>query len=692
MSSLSSNPKRTEADAATASAQPPTTSSPATTSSEHATSERAHSPPEILIVEDEPLIALDLQRRLKRLGYRVSDSVRTGAEAVASALRRPPSLVLMDIQLAGELDGIEAARQIRAAEHLPILFVTGRGDADTVERAKGAEPHGYVIKPFEERELWSAIELALQRHRTEAKLKQVERWLAMTLRSIGDGVITTDLDGVVTSLNPRASQILGWSEELARGRHVDDVLRLFQDVDGVQTRIESPFQRVLDDGVLMELDADYWALRPDGRRVPIGDSAAPLRDDFGRLTGVVIVFRDRTKQLEAQDQLNRLEGRLRRAQRLEAVGRLAGGVAHDFNNILFAIRGFAELALPEAQPGSSLSRYLELIHTSSQRAANLTQQLLAFGRRQNLRAEPLHLADVVDGMRPLLGQLLGGDHELVTTIPADVGSVWFDRTQLEQVVMNLVVNARDAMPAGGPIGVTARDVELSDPLLSFGEPGDAGPYVLLEVSDRGPGVPAESLQDIFEPFYTTKEPGQGTGLGLSTVYGIVRQSQGFIEVVSPAEGGATFRVYLKRHLGPAVSSAPPPRRATPLRGTGSVLVIEDEDLVRELAEQALEKAGFQVQVAANAVEALAHAQAMGAGLDVIVSDVVLPGTSGPDIVEQIRAERPDLPVVFMSGYPRAVLSGRCALPEGAHYLQKPFSPSTLVEQVSAAIRGEVEEA
>jgi PAS domain S-box-containing protein len=375
-----------------------------------------------------------------------------------------------------------------------------------------------------------------------------------------------------------------------------------------------------------------------------------------------------------------LEDQLRQAQKMEAVGRLAGGIAHDFNNILTAVLGTCSLMLRELPPGTQAHEDVEEIRRSAERAASLTRQLLAYSRRQVLRPEVIDLNAVVTDMDRMLRRLIGEDVELVTVLGAGLGPVLADPGQIEQVIANLVVNARDAMARGGRLTVETGNVTLA----SGDQPGvEPGPRVMLAISDSGAGMDETVRAHLFEPFFTTKEVGKGTGLGLATVYGIVKQSGGSITVDSVPGRGTTFRVYLPRAAADAAPVVVLPRRPpqpTATEGAGTVLLAEDEPSVRILACRTLEAHGYRVLSCADGTEALRTADAYGAGIDLLVSDVVMPGMSGPELARRLQRTRPDLRVLYMSGYTDDAVV-REAAATGGGFLQKPFDPDALERKV-----------
>jgi PAS domain S-box-containing protein len=384
------------------------------------------------------------------------------------------------------------------------------------------------------------------------------------------------------------------------------------------------------------------------------------------------------ERIGAQQELRRTEAQLRQAQKMEAVGRLAGGIAHDFNNLLTTILGTSDLLLEELPEQKRWREDVEEIRKAGDRAASLTRQLLAFSRKQVIEAAALNLNETVSSVSSMLRRLIGEDIELVTRLDPDLGMIRADSGQVEQVLMNLAVNARDAMPKGGALVIETMNTQVEgDKDAGPGIP--PGSYVMLAVSDNGIGMDAEVQSHIFEPFFTTKEQGKGTGLGLATVYGIVRQSGGYVAVSSALGVGATFKIYL-----PRVKDVPEPKvtpRVSPRGGTETILVAEDEPAVRNLARRVLESHGYSVIAASGGEEALAMSRGFDGRIHLLLTDVIMPGMSGPQLADRIASEREDARVLFMSGYTDTAISHHGVLEPGIWYLQKPFSPVGLAEKV-----------
>jgi signal transduction histidine kinase/CheY-like chemotaxis protein len=396
----------------------------------------------------------------------------------------------------------------------------------------------------------------------------------------------------------------------------------------------------------------------------------PLRDNEGKITHFISNDRDMTDQ-------RRLETQLHQAQRMDAIGRLAGGVVHDFNNLLIVISSYAELMLDSLAPQHPLRRNVDEIQKASRRAADLTRQLLAFGRKQMQTLQLLDLNAIIEEVNKMLPRLIGEDIELAFVPGAKLGKVKADPGQIEQVLMNLAANARDAMPKGGTLLIETASVRLDDAYVQAHSIVPPGEYILLTVTDSGQGIAPEHLLHIFEPFYTTKEEGKGTGLGLATVYGIVKQNSGFIWVYSEPGLGTTFKIYLPQAKGAAVVLPPVPSAEGYSGGCETVLLAEDESAVRQSTREFLSLNGYIVLEAKNGTDALAVAREYKGPIHLMISDVVMPQMGGARLAGELASERPDMKVLFVSGYAETTVARHGAIDVTTRFLQKPFSLRTL---------------
>jgi PAS domain S-box-containing protein len=507
----------------------------------------------------------------------------------------------------------------------------------------------------------AAIAITNARHFGESERQR--RFLESIAQASVDGIITADVEGRISFWSPGAEDILGYRAFEALGRSVADFYTGgLDEARAIMARLR-----------VEERLRDYplTVRTRDGRRVDASASLSLLRDPEGRITGTLGVLTDVTERLA-------LEQQLRQAQKMEAVGRLAGGIAHDFNNLLTVILGRSQLLLRKV--GDDPARdSLELIQGTAQQAAALTRQLLAFSRQQAVRPEVLSLSVVVGNMEQMLRRLLGEDIDLSITLGA-IGCVTADPAQLDQVVMNLAVNARDAMPQGGRLSIETADVVLDRAYAQHHLRVEPGPYVMLAVSDTGAGMDAETLSHIFEPFFTTKEPGKGTGLGLAMVYGIVHQCGGHISVESAPGRGTTFRLHLPRVAAAPAAAAAPEVPARP-RGSETILLVEDEARVLDLTREMLVEAGYTVLAASGPTEALRLAEERPERIDLLLTDVIMPQMNGTELAERLTARRPGLRVLYMSGYTFDTMARRDAARAAVSLLQKPFSMETLGEKV-----------
>jgi two-component system cell cycle sensor histidine kinase/response regulator CckA len=426
-------------------------------------------------------------------------------------------------------------------------------------------------------------------------------------------------------------------------------------------------------------DDVFRLVRPDGAIRWIRGRATPVKDAAGKVVRVVGIAEDITD-------LKRTEEQLFGAQKMEAIGRLAGGIAHDFNNLLTAIMGNAEMVLAELSAADPVRQDVEEIRKAGQRASTLTRQLLAFSRQQVLAPRVLDLNELVLNMDKLLRRLIGEDVELHTSLAPDLGAVRADPGQMEQVLMNLAVNARDAMPDGGQLTLETANVVLDEGYVDRHSPVPRGAYVMVAITDTGTGMTDDVKARIFEPFFTTKEAGKGTGLGLATVYGIIKQSDGYIWPYSEPGRGTTFKVYLPLVHEVAESLAVVGRVPESRGGTETVLLVEDDEAVRSLARRALVKCGYRVLEATNAGEALLAAEQHAGPIHLMVSDIVMPGLNGPELAARLRPSRAEMRVLFMSGYAERAVEQQNSV-SGSAFLTKPFTPELIARKVRDVLDG-----
>ncbi len=501
--------------------------------------------------------------------------------------------------------------------------------------------------------------------------------LAAIVESSNDAIVSTLLDGTIASWNGAAERLFGYTALEAVGQPIGLI------VPGDRQQEEAELLGRISGGERIEL-FETERQRKDGARVAVSISLAPVSDATGKVVGISKTLRDLTAQNAAAAVLRETEGQLRQSQKMEAVGRLAGGIAHDFNNLLSVILSYSDLLLSDRRLGAQSSADLNEIRRAAMSASDLTTRLLAFSRKQVIDPKVLDLNEMLAGMDRILARVLGEDVELVSSLAPGLGRIRVDASNLEQVLMNLAVNARDAMPSGGKLTLETGNVELDAEYAAHHLGVEPGAYVMLAVSDSGVGMDAATQARIFEPFFTTKEVGKGTGLGLSTVFGIVQQARGSVWVYSEPGKGTTFKLYFPRADVEAEAAGPAPA-VTSLRGAETILLVEDQEQVRGAAHAILKQCGYRVLVAASPPEALSLCEAHSGPIHLILTDVVMPQMSGTALVQEVRALRPTIKVLYMSGYTDDSVVRHGILESELAFLQKPFTPESLSRKLRAVL-------
>ncbi|BCS32093.1 hypothetical protein TBR22_A13020 [Luteitalea sp. TBR-22] len=654
----------------------------------HATATATGFDVRILIVEDERLLGEELRERLESIGATVVGLVVSGEQAIVAAQQARPDLVLMDIRLKGEMDGIEAATQISRTLGTPIVFLTAHSDQMTVERAKAASPYGYILKPLQEHELRVTLSLALHRCRLERDLRASEQRFLTTLSSIGDAVIATDADGTVTFLNPAAEQITGWTRQEAEGRPIVEVFPVVGEED--RAAVRDPARQAIAQQAVQVIAEPLQLLRREGEPRVVELSAAPIADGTDA-RGAVVVFRDVSLRRRQEDAAREAETRLREAQKLEAVGRLAGGVAHDVNNMMTVVTGYAELLLSQLAADDPNRGLVEELKQAGDRTAGITRQLLSFSRHRIPRPQLADVSDLLAALEDLLAQVLPPSITLRRLAHGRGARVRVDAGQFEQVILNLALNARDAMPRGGTLTIESSVTSLDAGWRAGAdEQLPAGDYVLVAVTDTGAGIAPEISSRVFEPFFSTKADGHGTGLGLAVVRDMVRVAGGQVILYSEPGHGTSFKLYFP--LAADQDAAPPAsagevddedlRAETP----AVVLLAEDEEAVRGLTRTLLEQHGYTVIAATDGEDALEKAAAHRGRIDMVLTDVVMPRLGGRELTQRLGAERPEIRALFMSGYTADTVLRQGIMRDGLAFLQKPFKGRHLLLAVRDVLR------
>ena len=636
----------------------------------------------VLVVEDRAEDAELAIRELRRAELDCETRRVDKAEAFRRALADfTPAVVLADYTVPGF--GGMAALEILQAESpvTPLIIVTGSLDEETAAECIKAGAADYVLKTNLVR-LGPAVRGALafaqsqeDRKAAETALRVSERRFRALVEESWDAIALFAADGTIVYGSPATTRLLGYDLVEFIGHnamefiHPDDRAAVLRKLEEVTAR---PRGR-LHVGARVQHKNGHWR--------HLEGVLTNLLDDPS-VAAIVNNYRDVTDRRILEEQVIL-------SQKMEAIGRLAGGVAHDFNNILTAIGGYADLLLADLPAGDRRRHDVEEIHQATQRAASLTQQLLAFSRRQVLQPKVINLNALIPNLERMLRRLIGEDILFATVLHPRLGNVRADPGQLEQVIVNLAVNARDAMPNGGRLTIETRNVEL-DEAYATDHPGvTPGHYVLLAVTDTGVGMDEETKARIFEPFFTTKVRGKGTGLGLATVYGIVRQTGGHIWPYSEPGKGTAMRLYLPRVDEPVEPIERPSEAPVELlRGNETILLVEDEAPVRAVTRQLLERNGYTVLEASDGAAALALVSGDGRGpeIDLLLTDVIMPGMSGRELAKQLQSRRSRLRVLYMSGYTDDAVVRHGMLEPGLAYLEKPFRPAALLRKVREALR------
>ena len=666
-----------------------------------------------LVVDDSPVDAELVVREMERQGFALEWRRVASAEALTAALAGESwDVVLCDYAMPG-FGGLEALALVRdSGLDLPFLLISGTVGEDVAVEAMRAGAHDYLLKDrltrlgaAVERELHEAEERRERRRAQDAEraaqaetrrllaeaeasrralLSAVEdlqaaaverRLQTSALEAAANAIVITDRDGGVVWANPAFTALTGYALEEARG-HNPRVL--------VRSGLTPPEQyaalwRTIRAGEVWR--GELVNRRKDGTLYPEEQTITPVRDDSGAIAHFVAVKQDVSERREAEARRQSLEAQLRQAQKMESVGRLAGGVAHDFNNALGVVLGHADLALKLVPAGSPLARHLEAIREAGRRSANLTRQLLGFARQQPVEPRQLDVNDRIEGMLRLLRQLIGEDVRLGWQPGSGLWSVRADPGQVDQLVSNLVVNARDAITGVGEIVVATSNLE-ADAAFVDRRPGLVpGRYVCLSVKDDGSGIAPELIDRIFEPFFTTKPTGRGTGLGLATVYGIAKQNGGYIGVEPEPGRGSTFTVFLPVASGEREADAPVATAEAVRGGSETLLVVEDEPAMLEVTRDVLADLGYRVLATASPGEALSIAATEGDRVDLLVTDLVMPEMNGRELAALLQARHPRLRCLFVSGYTADIVAQRGIVAPGVHLLSKPFTASELAERV-----------
>lgn len=620
---------------------------------------------------------------------------------IREILARNQSALPAELDHATSLE--EAKTMLQRGDYRLILFEHETGDAAATKllseflQAKGALPFILLTEHADEKavaeiiqagayncmdrsqlngaNLVRTIRCALSLHSNQQQRHLAEeslRKLSCAVEQSADVIFITNSEGIIEYVNPAFEKLSGYSSEEVLGQ-TPAILKSDEQPPALYREL---WETIRSGDVYRSILVNR---KKDGSLCYLDESISPIRDATGAITHFVCNGRDLTARL-------RVEAQLLQAQKMDAIGRLAGGVAHDFNNLLTIITSYSELALDSMAPGSTSQVQVQEILSAARRAAELTRQLLAFSRQQPQALRVAHLNPVVGGILKTLHRLIGEDIDLTFVPGSDLGKVRLDPVQIEQILMNLASNSRDAMPQGGQLTVQTSNVQLDEQYVDRKKAIiPIGRYAVLIVTDTGTGIPADHLSHVFEPFYTTKPSGQGTGLGLATVYGIVKQNHGFVWVYSEPGMGTTFKIYLPCVLDQPVSPEAPVIKAEGVRGTETVLLVEDEEALRRATAEFLTLRGYTVLQARDGLDALSVTKNHGSTIHLAVTDVVMPHMSGGQLAKELDTLRPETRLLFVSGYAGQTVLDHKVIDVETNFLQKPFTLTQLANKVRTVL-------
>jgi two-component system cell cycle sensor histidine kinase/response regulator CckA len=629
-------------------------------------------PHRILVVDDEEKIRKSLGGLLEDNGYEVV-TAGSGPECLQILSSQKVDLVILDIVMPG-MSGIEALQKIKEKyKDTEVIIISGYADKEKAIAAFRLGVYDLIEKPFESKEILNTInnclnQLGLRKEveRKTADLVRAEEKYRDLYDNAPDMYHSIDKDGYIIEVNQTEAEALGYRNEELIGRHLTDIFS-----GDSKKAFEKDFPVLLNKGSLSGLERQV--ICKDGSVIDVSINVRAVYDEKGEPVKTRAIMRDITEK-------RKLEAQLLHAQKMEAIGQFAGGIAHDFNNILTVIIGYGHLLQVKLNMDKTLNSYVTCILNSAQKAASLTHSILAFSKKQLINTTPVNIKEIILALKKLLPRLIGEDIELSVHLTGEDLIVMADTTQIEQVLMNLATNARDAMPDGGSLVIRTDSVRIDDYFINnygFGRPGN---YALISVTDTGHGMEDVTKEKIFEPFFTTKEVGKGTGLGLSMAYGIIKQHNGYINVYSELGKGSTFKIYLPV-IKSDVEEMRPAAITMPTGGTEVILLAEDNEEVRKLTRTVLDSFGYEVIEAVDGEDAINKFKEDKDKIQLLIFDLIMPQKNGKEAFEEIKKIRPNIKVLFSSGYAADIIQKKGGIEEGINTVQKPISPRELIKKV-----------
>jgi PAS domain S-box-containing protein len=641
-------------------------------------------PVKVLLVdddEDDYVITRDLISQIMERRYRL-EWINNYEAGLAAIQRQEHDIGLLDYRL-GERTGLDLLRESQSLNiRAPMILLTGQGDHEIDLEAMKAGAADYLVKgQLTSNALERAMRYAIEGKRAEERLRLDRDLISRIMETSPVGIVVANQAGKVTFANHQAEEVLCLAKDaIAQGTYSVLNWRITDEEGNPLPGQELALQNVLESGLPVQ-DIHHAVDRPDGHRTLLSTNATPLFDAAGKIDGMVITVEDITERLM-------LEAQLRQSQKMESVGQLAAGVAHDINNILTVIQGHAGLLLNAIPPGTDSTRSIKQISAAAERAASFIRQLLTFSRKQIFRSKILDLNAVLQNLKGMLPRLIGEDITLETHCQPDLPCIQADTGMIEQIVMNMATNARDAMPKGGKLIITTSAAEIDATYVRQHPEARVGRFVCLTVSDTGCGMERQVMQRVFEPFFTTKEVGKGTGLGLATVYGVVKQHHGWIEIQSEVGVGTSFKVFLPVAGKAGDTAADPTVKSETVRGgKETILLVEDEIGLLELVREILQHYHYRVLIASSGAEALRIWDECNGQVDLLFTDMVMPGgMTGGELATELKKRKPELKVIYASGY-SSVLKGKDFAKGDNIFLSKPYQPNQVAQLIRDTIDG-----
>jgi two-component system cell cycle sensor histidine kinase/response regulator CckA len=625
--------------------------------------------------EDDFLITRDLLSKIRERRHHL-DWINNYDDGLVAVKKGEHDLCLLDYRL-GERTGLELLRESQSFRHRPpIILLTGQGDQEIDIEAMKAGAADYLVKGRLSADgIERAIRYAIERKRAQETLRQERDFISRIMETSPSGIVVTDCEGKITFANPRAGEVLQLSQHAAQTGNV--LTWRVADLDGnLLSGQVSRLKNVLVSGD-PALDIHHVIEFPDGQRAVLSTNATPLFNQEGRIDGMIVTVEDVTQRLA-------LETQLRQSQKMDSLGQLAAGVAHDINNILTIIQGHAGLLLNAAPPDSDSAKSASQIAAASERAAGFIRHLLAFSRKQIYRTKILDLNSVLHNLEALLPRMLGTHITLEINCTPHLPHIAADTSLVEQIVMNLAINARDAMPKGGKLMIKTSAISLDSVSVRRHPEGRTGHFICLSVADTGCGIEPALIRRIFEPFFTTKEVGKGTGLGLATVYAVVKQHHGWIEVQSQVGAGSNFKIYLPASDQGFADPVTPSTQSQSVRGgKETILVAEDESALLDLMQHVLSQYKYKILTATSGAEALRVWDQHQGGIDLLLTDVIMPGgMTGRELATELKKRKPELKVIFTSGFNSSMAGKDWG---DTVFLPKPYLPDVAAKLIRSTL-------